>query len=340
MGSMILDRMSRFEKYPGLTLGCIIGLIVLIGYVIASIKFNNTSLKKTIHQYYLSGIIDNNIGRFIKLREHPPGKTKIDRPSRNYLKNIAPNSLERKYYTLKIDQAGFIEPSQIHADPDNSIIFLGGSTTECLYMAERERFPYLVGRQLEATVGKKINSYNGGVSANESKHSINIFYNKVLKMHPDIVVLMHNVNDLAVLRASGSYDYEHSLKSHLQNVHTLFSPNEFPAPSGKQASEETLLLAFERNLRTFIAMAKIHAIQPVLMTQANRLQNDALYHAFNEKIREISAQEKILMIDLAKEIPPTPEYLYDHYHYTATGARLAADRISAALSPYIAQERG
>ena len=55
----------------------------------------------------------------------------------------------QKPYVLRVDRQGFIMPSKIHDHPDLTIAFLGGSTTECIYVDEDNRFPYLVGRLLE-----------------------------------------------------------------------------------------------------------------------------------------------------------------------------------------------
>jgi lysophospholipase L1-like esterase len=322
---------SIFEKHPRTTLFVMIILLLLALYGLLSVKWiNNQSIKTKLHQYYVSKIIDNNVGRFIKLREYPPNTVKLERPSRNYIKNIAPNTIERKYYTITTDANGFIGPSDIHASPDLKIVFLGGSTTECLYMEETERFPYLVGRQLEAALNKKVNTYNGGVSANESMHSLNILMNKVLPLKPTMVVLMHNINDLVILRSQGSYGYPHSLKSHVQTSKNVFSLYEFPE-SAQPVDDQSIQNEFKRNLKTFIAICKIRDIQPVLMTQANRVENDPLYHRFNEIIRETGAEEGVRVIDLAHAIPRTPDMLYDSYHYTAKGAALAAQTITTEL---------
>lgn len=330
---------SIFERNPKVTVGIILSFMITCLWGICSLKilnnqwteFENKSIKTLVHQYYVGKIIDNNIGRFIKLREHRPNQEKFERPSRNYLKNIAPNTIERRYYRVKIDQHGFIEPSAVHEIPELKIVFLGGSTTECLYMQEEQRFPYLVGRNLEKTLKKRVNSYNGGVSANESMHSINILLNKILPLKPNIVVLMHNINDLVILRSQGSYGYPHSLKSHVQTSKNVFTRYEFPS-NPQAAQEKTLLEEFERNLKTFIAICQIRKIQPILMTQANRVMDDPLYHRFNQRIREVGMNEKVLVIDLAKKIPPTTEYLYDSYHYTAMGAALAAQVIAESVA--------
>lgn len=329
---------SVFEKHPYWTLLGVIFVLLLMLYGVFSIKcinngyteYENKNLKTILHQYYVSKIIDNNIGRFIKLREHRPDTVRWERPSRNYIKNMVPNSLERKYYKIATDENGFIMPSAVHTTPDLSIVFLGGSTTECLYMEETERFPYRVGRALEAKLGKKINTYNGGVSANESRHSFNILVNKVLPMKPNYVVMMHNINDLAILRSQGGYGYPHSLKSHIQTSKNVFTRHQFP-PTTAVNDPEKLIEAFARSLKMFIAVCRIHQIVPILMTQANRVEDDPLYHRFNEVIREVGKEEQVKVIDLANQIPSAEGLFYDPYHYTAKGSQVAAEIITTAL---------
>jgi lysophospholipase L1-like esterase len=231
---------------------------------------------------------------------------------------------------VNTDQHGFIGPTEVHVDPDYKIVFLGGSTTECLYMEEKERFPYLVGRLLEQKMGKKFNTYNGGVSANESMHSMNILMNKVLPMHPTVVVFMNNINDLVVLRSQGSYWHTDSLKSHVQTSKNVFTRFELPVTK-HNVSDEAIALEFKRNLETFVAVCRIRGIKPVLMTQANRVEKDDLYHHFNDVIRQVGAEKNVLVIDLANKIPKSTEYIYDSYHYTAQGAQLAAQTIASAL---------
>ena len=115
------------------------------------------------------------------------------------------DTLVTKKYLLRIDDDGFIVPSKKYANPDMSIVFLGGSTTECRYVAEDHRFPYLAGVLLEQQTGIKINSYNAARSGNHSLHSLDILLNKVIPLKPDIVVMLHNINDLVVLLYESSY---------------------------------------------------------------------------------------------------------------------------------------
>jgi len=333
-------RKNWFEQNPKISLTVLLLVILALVYGAFSIKWINNAytehrsknIKTVIRQYHASSIIDHNIGRFIKLREHKPNTIKKERPTRNYLRNIEPNSLERKYYVLRTDEHGFIKPSNIHATPDIKIVFLGGSTTECLYMDEEQRFPYLVGRQLEKIGHKKVNVYNGGVSANESKHSINILLNKVLAMHPDVVVMMHNINDLIVLRTQGGYDYSDSVKSHLQTSKNVFTQTVLPKQMS-HLTEAQMSELFKRNLELFVTICKLHHIKPVLMTQANRVsKEDILYHQFNENIRQIADKHQIEIIDLAKKIPASERYFYDSYHFNVQGAQLVSEVISEQLA--------
>ncbi len=108
-------------------------------------------------------------------------------------------------YRVATDADGFIVPSRVHAAAALDIVFLGGSTTETMFVSEDKRFPYLVGRLLEERLGVPVNSHNGGKSGNNVLHSVFILIAKVLPLRPDIVVVMHNANDLGVLSTYGTY---------------------------------------------------------------------------------------------------------------------------------------
>ena len=85
------------------------------------------------------------------------------------------------------------------------LVFLGGSTTECLHMEDDHRFPCQAGTVLERRTTLAVNSYNGGMAGNHSLHSIDALLNKVLPLRPRIVLMMHNINDLVILMHEGSF---------------------------------------------------------------------------------------------------------------------------------------
>jgi lysophospholipase L1-like esterase len=321
--------------------------------------------------------------RYIRLREYRPGSRLLLSFPRNHLPytdNVFP-----KKYRLDIDKNGFIVPSQKYDHPDKVIVFLGGSTTECMYMDAGHRFPYLVGKILEEETGKRINSYNGGMSGLNSLHAIDLLINKVIPLHPQVVVFMENINDLSTLLYEGTYWNKHSVRSPLETLkkkklvgkllkEMLFPElnqayknlretlgrkegDEFAAARGKKLTIDQAKFAheFAMNLKTLICICQAHEITPVLMTQANRITahpdpvvaayigrygNDTgisyaqlkdLYDAFNDTIREVGQKNHVMVIDLAKDIPPNKQYLYDIVHFNAAGSEMAAQIIAARL---------
>ncbi len=143
------------------------------------------------------------IVRAIRLREHHPGLNKIIYPNEFYLADT--DNLVAQEYPFRIDNNGFILPHNDYNDPDYKIVFIGGSTTECMYVTENNRFPYLTGQLIEEKTNKHINSYNMGGSGNNSMHSLDIILNKIMPMSPDIVVIMHAANDYADLAYDHTY---------------------------------------------------------------------------------------------------------------------------------------
>lgn len=333
---------SLFERHPTITASVIVCFIISLLYALFSWRFirneftehEKKSVKNILRERLVVNIVEQDIGRFIVLREYKPNSVLFERPTRELMSHVAPNTITRKYYRVSTDRHGFIGPSEIYPQADKKILFLGGSTTECLYVDEEQRFVYLVGRQLEQLSGKKIHAYNGGKSANESHHSLNHFLNKGLGIEPDIAVMMHNINDLVMLRLQGTYAYEDSRLSHVQNSRTVLTINGYPAkPHAK--TDAQLKAAFARNLQTFIEVCHIHQVTPVLMTQANRVTDDALYHEFNQVIRDIAHRSAVKLIDLAELVPAKPELIYDSYHYSEQGSKLAAQIITAALKDLV-----
>ena len=95
---------------------------------------------------------------------------------------------------LRTDARSYIRPSFQYDDPDVAVAFLGGSTTECLVVKEKERFPALVS-DLLARDGYKVNTLNAANSGNTLHDSLNILLNHLTDDRPDIAVLMHALND-------------------------------------------------------------------------------------------------------------------------------------------------
>ena len=255
------------------------------------------------------------IKRSIRLREYDPLLYRYqvfnDPEQKLY------DSFSHKTYVLRVDQDGFIMPSKIHEHPDFVIVFLGASTTECTWVDAENKFPYLAGRLLEKQTGQKINSYNASKAGNNTLHSIDILYNKLIPLKPNIVVMMHNVNDLNTLLFENTYwnhnpyrspiiEDKPSLIKQFKEIRDLLIPysyagmkdvirlirnskevDEFKKVRGKKINIDKSYLAneFRLNLETFIQICKIRGIAPVLMTQQNRIKSNPdplILHQLNQ----------------------------------------------------------
>ncbi|MDO9532445.1 MAG: SGNH/GDSL hydrolase family protein [Deltaproteobacteria bacterium] len=252
------------------------------------------------------------IKRFVKLRESRPLYSDVLIPPPNTME--ISDSLVRKGYPFRIDDNGFIMPSKIHVKPQLTLAFLGGSTTECAYVEEENRFPYLVGRLVEKKTGLRTDSYNAGKAGNTSLHSLDVLLNKVIPVKPDVAIMMHNVNDLAVLIFEKTFwtknpyrsplveikpSFKTAMKSIEESFHImrdLYIPHlsrqlksfyhytigksvktdEFKQARGHKipVDKHRLVSEFSMNLQMFIDISRARKITPVLMTMANRLKDD------------------------------------------------------------------
>jgi len=160
------------------------------------------------------------IVRAIRLREHHPGLNITIHPDDYYLADT--DNLIIQDYLFRVDNNGFILPHNNHNNPDHKIVFIGGSTTECMYVSENNRFPYLTGQLIEEKTNKRINSYNMGGSGNNTIHSLDILINKIMPMKPDIVVIMHTANDYAILAYDHTYWPVGTPRSELITINDYF----------------------------------------------------------------------------------------------------------------------
>jgi len=252
------------------------------------------------------GIKDRGIKRSINLKETNPNYFANLVPTEEYLKNT--DSLVRQEYTVRTDENGFIKNGNTEINQKNKkskkIYFLGGSTTETLFVPERERFPSILERKLNKFDAQNIYQiYNGGVSANHAMHSVFTLLSKVIDKQPDYVVLMHNNNDLGLLRLTGSYwsapteraivqiDYNNFWYLAKRQIKDMVIPNSYPLIKkllgGKKHKDDfekyrnkkiydinEIKPQYISAIKTFIYICRSWNIEPILMTQFNRYNLD------------------------------------------------------------------
>lgn len=291
---------ARGNFLTGLVAALAIALVLLAGFELA-LRFVPAG-----QGYFLADA--GGAQRAIRLPLFPPHSRYVSKPPRAY-REARTEGLPTRDYVIETDADGFIMPGRIHTDPQVTIAFLGGSTTENFLVPAAARFPHLAGRQVETCTGARVNTINAGRSGITSMHSLNIFVNTIIPAKPDIVVMMHNINDYAILHHEGSYWNDHPGRSLLTTVRTHPDEPEHPlarlanlliprtvnflnarfrppppedggaAGADPRASRwqtpkpiETtrITAAFARSLEAFVRTVRSWDIEPVLMTMPDR----------------------------------------------------------------------
>jgi lysophospholipase L1-like esterase len=324
--------------------------------------------------------------RAIVLREHPPNlKLHVVRDAA-YAKTK--DGFTPRTTTLRTDEDGFIiGPKQNQGDV--GIAFVGGSTTECADVGEDQRFPYLVSQQVAWRAnGALVKTLNSGISASHTLHGSFLILAKILKYRPRAVVLMEGINDLALLSNTGSYWRAPPSRQIVSEDRDLASPRPLHAllvalknlafpnlwqlahpPGAGGGGDEfigyreapppriQILEDYRSAVETDVALARAWHVEPVLMTQFNRMEVGdrfiralyerdnglhrsgfswpdyvALYKDMNNIVRDVAARQKVLLIDLDRAVPKTRDYIIDPVHLTDRGSRLVAARVTEALS--------
>jgi hypothetical protein len=300
--------------------------------------------------------------RSIVLREFSKPGSYYVIPTDEYMNGVI--NLEKKKYKLTVNNDGFITPKQNLHNKSVDVIFLGGSTTETLFVEENQRFPVLVGELMSQRLDRDIYTLNGGVSGNNSLHSNLVLISKGLKYNPKFVVLMHNVNDWSLLSKTGSYfnapdsrkiigtqrslayQISRALKDFLipnsyfyikvviDNYLKENSNDEFFGYDRFSVELSDIKSTFKSSIVSFVEVSKAWGINPILMTQMSRSmgKKDFEYqNSFNNIVRNIGKQYDVLVIDLDKELSEKEEYIYDNVHLNTNGSKKAASIITEAI---------
>ena len=325
--------------------------------------------------------------RYIDLRELGTKQNILIKPSKSFLGTTL--NLDDKKYSLKLNNDGFIEGGDeyhrsIKNIKDADLYFVGGSTTENLYVSQESRFPTLVGEKLSDSLNRPIKSINAGMSGNNTLHSHLNFLAKGAKYNPKIILIMHNVNDWSTLSRSGSYwnapisrsivrefKTESIISTISRSIKDKLIPNTWAIINAlkdnktrtewdgiyKSAkfNEKHIIKEYELSIMGFIKNIQTREGKVVLMTQPNQLKVLAknnpdflrnishldpklmikLQTSINDKIREISKDNGIMLIDLAKMQNLKNEDYYDSHHLNSKGNKKVAQYITNQLNTNI-----
>ena len=147
---------------------------------------------------------------------------------------------------FKINEFGFRSPSmKTEKKPAGTyrLFFLGGSTTEEIYLPEEKTFPFLVEKKLtQKFPDRKFECVNGGISGYLAADVLALLAYKVMYYEPDLIFVMLGVNDLRYGTMPG-FDPIHrpNYRKDLYSPGRNESPSELLAKLMKQSHFLTLL---------------------------------------------------------------------------------------------------
>lgn len=279
--------------------------IVTVFTLLIAVVCGEIGLRYVMRQGLVTAIQPTN--RYIFLREYRPNQVLEIQPTYRYVSES--DGLTVQKVRLTVDGDGFIGSALRFDKPDVTIAFLGGSTTECLYLDEDKRFPSVVASLLGERRGWRVQAVNAGISGGNSLHAINKLINVVAPKIPQVVMFMDAINDLTTLAYFGSYwnadrrgnlvvvengegSFPYMLKvlakRHVPGYFTMamvvsdyLNPkvdDEFVFDrqvfNANLQREEELVAMFRQQLILFVYATRAIGATPVLMTQANRIERD------------------------------------------------------------------
>ena len=278
------------------------------------------------------------------------------------------------WINLRTDARGYIRPSFQFKNPDATVAFLGGSTTQCSAVKEKLRFPALVSTLLSEQ-GLKVNTLNAAYAGNTLHDALNILINHVVQDRPDWVVLSHATNDVGVLAKQGSYRSRMGRPVSLGGIGkwlmqmasgrlylaglvrsfslTMKSPRDpaYLAWRNDPAHADLPFDLYRQRLRAFVHLCRDFGMKPVLMTQPLSGEKSDLTPEWadlgaqgrcNAIIRSVGKELNVPVIDLVRDLHQNvPDWdkdenvFYDGMHVNDQGSRIYAEYIATQLRELI-----
>jgi len=278
---------------------------------------------------------------------------------------------------FRSDARGYLLPARRFPSPDATIVFVGGSTTECSAVREDLRFPALVSTLLERR-GLKVDTLNAGRSGNTLQNGLTNLVEHIVDDRPDIAVVMHVANDIGALsEGAGTYPRPENmtgLRAGLRGLlQTLARHSSFIGIARQVATIQQLKpnagnfarsrfagrkvpdpAPFETRLRAFVGVCKAFHIVPVLVTEPLATVRTGLspdwanpdsQDVFNAVVRKVATDERVVLLDLSRHlVEHVPGYdqpmkvFYDAMHVTDAGSRVYAEFLAAGLAAQVLPE--
>lgn len=285
-----------------------------------------------------------------------------------------------------------------------TIVAVGGSTTECLEIAERYGWAHQLGVRLQKDFNK-VWVNNAGFCGHSTYGHYLLVKNFLSKLHPKVVVFLIGINEVGVSNPRefdtrlttalnfrsldkflAALSYRSEVAAAALNIYRYLFPKSVLAVGQRDMGEldltklpkmwesdqekaellkihaEKYVPAYEVRLRRLLKVTEENHILPVLLTQpvvygqgiddvtgvdlgkitvANEMNGEIgwkVLELYNDVTRRVGAEEGLLVIDTAREMPKSSRYYYDLMHFSDLGGEEFGKIVAHHLSPYLAQK--
>lgn len=234
------------------------------------------------------------------------------------------------------------------------IIAVGGSTTANKRPYRLNKIDYSKALEEKLEDGFKQLSFevlNAGSDAYSTAQSlINIEF-RLVEYSPDIILLMHTINDASVNAFNGGATSDYSnkymqpyyLSSSLQGSLSfvgfiaqsqLLSRIGLPELLADKKGDVTVsneygygLYLFKRNLAAISSICKLHNIDLVLLSQPARMGSSKytkyipkdMFLEYSKAVSDVAIEQGVYFIDMFSKFGHEERYFVDHIHYTPEG---------------------
>ena len=241
-------------------------------------------------------------------------------------------------------------PTELEKLPDTIRIFaVGGSTTanERPYLVNKIDYPKALEKKLAGQFkDASFEVLNAGADAYSTAQSLINIQFRLVEFKPDIVIVMHNINDSSVnaFQEGATPDYSNKyldpvyLNPSLQEEITfigLLAKSRLLSKIGlvQMLGDQSLevdndhtygLSLFKRNLKSIARICKLHDIELVLLSQPSTMEESkyiqkVVFGKYNEAIENVAQAENVTFIDMFAKFGHDKKYFVDQFHYTPEG---------------------
>jgi hypothetical protein len=275
--------------------------------------------------------------RTIRLREYEPNTKFRFVPPYGY-SDGCDHSFVNKGYTVRADENGFISSHDID-NPLGTLVVLGDSFAECLFMDEEKRLTSVL---QDLLVGKRhlpIKVLNGGCSAATLLHTLNVFVNKVIPLHPLAVIVMSGGVDVDVAEKRASFwskDCWLEPVIAIEDQNTINDRNIIDVPSYEDRTK--LLSVFKAAGDAFgipVWLATIphrqvyqgDYVRERFPEEADFMREVAKLRALNRNTRTFASTNAIRLFDLESLLAAEAGIFYDMVHLNECGVEVVARKL-------------